>query len=58
MTDKKKQFHWWSDPRKLLRHILLLDDSAHSIALGTAVGMTIGLTPTVGVQMILVMLYL
>lgn len=40
----------------LLRAILSLDDSAHSIAKGTAVGMFLGLTPTVGIQMILVML--
>jgi uncharacterized protein (DUF2062 family) len=42
-------------PRRLLRKILLLDDTAHSIALGTAIGMFIGMTPTVGVQMILVL---
>lgn len=42
-------------PRKLLRKILLLDDTAHSIALGTAIGMFIGMTPTVGAQMILVL---
>lgn len=42
-------------PRSLLRKILLLDDTAHSIALGTAIGMFIGMTPTVGIQMILVL---
>ena len=47
---------WWSSPRTLLRYILMLDDIPHSIALGTAIGMFIGLTPTVGIQMILVML--
>ena len=52
-----KTLHWWSSPRKLLRAILMLDDSAHSIALGTAVGMFIGMTPTVGIQMILVMIF-
>jgi uncharacterized protein len=41
--------------RSLLRKILLLDDTAHSIALGTAIGMFIGMTPTVGIQMILVL---
>jgi uncharacterized protein len=46
----------WKSPRALLRAILSLDDSAHSIAKGTAVGMFLGLTPTVGIQMILVML--
>lgn len=48
---------WWTSPRTVLRHILLLDDTPHAIALGTAVGMFIGMTPTVGTQMILVMLF-
>jgi uncharacterized protein (DUF2062 family) len=47
---------WWSSPRVLLRTILMLDDSQHSIALGTSLGMFIGLTPTVGIQMLLVMI--
>lgn len=33
----------------------MLDDTPHSIALGTTIGMFIGMTPTVGIQMILVM---
>lgn len=45
---------WWSNPRELLRHILGLDDTQHSIALGTTIGMFVGMTPTVGVQMIIV----
>ncbi|MEX1229257.1 MAG: DUF2062 domain-containing protein [Planctomycetaceae bacterium] len=48
---------WWKSPRMLLRTILQLDDTPHSIALGTAVGMWIGMTPTVGIQMGLVMLF-
>lgn len=44
---------WWS-PRALLRRILMLHDSPHSIALGTAIGMGIGMTPTVGLQLIMV----
>jgi len=44
-------------PRELLRTILMLDDTPHSIALGTAIGMFIGLTPTVGVQMGLVLVF-
>ena len=52
-----KSIHWWSSPRTLLRAILMLDDTAHSIALGTAVGMFIGMTPTVGIQMILVVVF-
>lgn len=51
---KSSNLKWWSSPRTLLRYILGLDDSRHSIALGTAVGMFIGMTPTVGVQMIIV----
>ena len=53
MTNEKP-LKWWSSPRTLLRHILMLDDAPHSIALGTAIGMFIGMTPTVGIQMILV----
>ena len=41
-------------PRALLRTILKLDDSPHHVALGTSIGMFIGLTPTVGVQMLCV----
>ena len=41
--------------RTLLRIILRLDDTPHSIALGTAIGMFVGMTPTVGVQMIIVL---
>lgn len=46
---------WWSSPRALLRAILMLDDTPHAVALGAAIGMFIGLTPTVGIQMGLVM---
>ncbi len=46
---------WWSSPRALLRAILSLNDTPHYIAKGTAIGMFLGLTPTVGIQMILVM---
>jgi uncharacterized protein (DUF2062 family) len=53
----RDQLRVWSSPRLLLRQILMLDDSPHSIALGTTVGMFIGLTPTVGIQMALVMLF-
>ena len=45
---------WRSSPRELLRTILMLHDTPHSIALGTAIGMFVGLTPTVGFQMLLV----
>ncbi len=48
---------WYSSPRRLLRSILMLDDTAHSIALGTAIGMFIALTPTVGIQMLMVVCF-
>lgn len=41
-------------PRRLLRSILMLEDTPRSIALGTTIGMFVGLTPTVGMQMVLV----
>lgn len=40
----------------LLRYLIALDDTAHHIALGAAVGMFVGLTPTPGLQMLLVVL--
>ena len=52
---ESEPLRWWSSPRRLLRRILHLDDTPHSIALGTAIGMFIGLTPTVGVQMMIVL---
>ena len=45
------------NPQTWLRALLQLDDTDHSIALGTAIGMAIGLTPTVGIQMIIVMIF-
>jgi len=45
---------WWSSPREILRALLMLRDTRHSVALGTAIGIFIGMTPTVGFQMLLV----
>lgn len=45
----------WLSPRFLLRAILMLDGSPHTIALGTAIGMFVALTPTVGIQMLIVL---
>ncbi|MEP3479347.1 MAG: DUF2062 domain-containing protein [Fuerstiella sp.] len=42
-------------PRALLRKVLALNDSPHAIALGVGVGIFVGLTPTVGVQTILIL---
>lgn len=47
----------WHSPRTLLRQILALDDTDHSKALGVAIGMFIGMTPTVGLQMAIVLLF-
>jgi hypothetical protein len=38
----------------MYRAILMLDDTPHAIALGTAIGLFIAWTPTVGIHMILV----
>lgn len=46
---------WFSDPRKWLRAMLMLDDSSHRIALGAAIGIFIAMTPTVGIQMLIVL---
>ena len=50
-----KNLSWYSDPRSWFRAMLMLDDSAHRIALGGAIGMFIALTPTIGIQMFLVL---
>lgn len=39
-------------------HLLHLDDSTHRIALGAAVGMFVALTPTIGLQMLIILLLL
>ncbi len=44
------------DPRLWLRALLMLDGTSHQIALGAAIGMFVALTPTVGIQMVLVLL--
>ncbi|MCA9085647.1 MAG: DUF2062 domain-containing protein [Planctomycetaceae bacterium] len=43
-----------ASPRVLLRSVLALDDSPHAIALGTAIGIFVGLTPSVGIQTVLI----
>lgn len=55
MSDRPDADRERNTPRRVLRRILMLDDTAHSIALGTAIGMFIGMTPTVGIQMVLVL---
>ena len=46
---------WWSNPKSLVTYVLGLNDTAHQIALGVAVGMFWGMTPTVGAQMLIVL---
>ena len=47
-----------ASPRKLLRSVLALDDSPHAVALCVAVGMFVGMTPTVGIQTVIVLAFL
>jgi len=54
MDGRDSDTRWWTSPRRLVRRLLSLDDSPHAIALGTAIGMFVGMTPTVGIQMILI----
>ncbi len=55
-------FHHFKNPGQRIRgwftHLLHLDDSAHRLALGAAVGMFIGLTPTLGLHIILILFFL
>ena len=41
---------------RMVRPILQLNDSPHSISLGITLGLFIGLTPTVGLQMVIVVI--
>lgn len=52
----KSTLRIWLDPRVLARKIIMLEDSPRSIALGTAIGVFIAFTPTVGFQMALVLI--
>ncbi len=53
----RRLFRLWSSPRVVLRRLLALDDMPHAIALGAAIGMLFGLTPTVGLQTAEVILF-
>lgn len=44
-----------TSPKTLLRSVLALDDSPHAIALGVGIGIFVGLTPSVGIQTILIL---
>jgi len=54
--ENKPAVRWWVSPRAIFRQLLQLNDTSHSIAMGATVGVFVGLTPTVGVQMIIVMI--
>ena len=48
-------FRWgWEKLKGWFIHLLRLDDSAHRIALGVAIGTFVSVTPTWGIQMLLV----
>ncbi|MEM7810138.1 MAG: DUF2062 domain-containing protein [Planctomycetota bacterium] len=49
-----RSVRWWAHPRALWHYVTSLHDTPHAIALGAAIGMFVGMTPTVGIQMILV----
>ena len=55
MQGRDSDSRWWTSPGRLVQRVLTLDDTPHSIALGTAIGMFVGLTPTVGIQMMVVL---
>ena len=55
MQGRDSDTRWWTSPGRLAQRVLTLDDTPHSIALGTAIGMFVGLTPTVGIQMVVVL---
>lgn len=46
---------WRWSPRALLRTVLSLDDTPHAKALGVAIGMFLAMTPTVGLQIVIVL---
>ncbi len=52
-----KRFRWWGHPVALFRTVLSQDDTPHHIALGAAIGTFVGLTPTPGVQMLIVLAF-
>lgn len=53
--EKRMGLAWCVSPRLWIREIVGLDDTSHAIALGTAIGVFIAFTPTVGAQMLIVL---
>ncbi len=52
---KRAGLAWYVSPRLWLRKIIGLNDTPHSIALGAAIGTFVAFTPTVGIQMLVVL---
>lgn len=50
-----KRFKFWRHPRKWIKQILSLNDTPHAKALGMAIGVFIAMTPTVGLQIVIVL---
>lgn len=48
---------WWANPSQMLREVLAFNDTPRSIAFGAAVGIFVGLTPTGGIQTLLVLAF-
>jgi hypothetical protein len=56
MARQRLRLSQWLNPRAWSRSLLALNDTPRRIALGAAIGIFIGLTPTAGIQMVLVLL--
>lgn len=56
LAPKARRWWWYLSPQGWIRTIVSQDDTPRSIALGAAVGTFIAFTPTVGIQMVLVLL--
>lgn len=54
--ERANNWWWYLAPQMWLRKIVSQDDTPHSIALGTSVGTFVAFTPTVGIQMVIVLL--
>ena len=51
-VDNKSPGLWEKFKRLIVSYVLQLDGSPHSIALGVFIGFVIGMTPTIGIQMV------
>ena len=46
---------FWRHPRKWVKRVLSLNDTPHAKALGMAIGVFVAMTPTVGLQIVIVL---